>query len=357
MEKQMFRPAMIEKLNEYDIYINRFINERCVPIDEQAIWQYIYENPEIGIAVAENYRLTNEERIDELVNELTKHKLSALAGVKGSGKTAFMFFCAEEIYERIGIPTTIFRPLYVNTDLLPKYFSIAMTEPQIKRNTFTIYDEAQISLSSRRGMAEDHIKFSDFLTIQRQRDVSAIISQQVLAMVDVNVFRMADHFIFKRFSGVQMATEEQRKNPFNLFLNFIRPLNNKDVLFISDDFSKIIFLQTDLPSFWCDELSKPMAEINEEEARRIVIQEFYKGRPVKEIAKLIWLKGVDWDTSDIMRVIEDSDQKIRKEDIKHLPQYKGICPRCKSDRVVKWGFKNGKQDYKCNECGHRFTLE
>ena len=32
-----------------------------------------------------------------------------------------------------------------------------------------------------------------------------------------------------------------------------------------------------------------------------------------------------------------------------------ICPKCKSDRVVRNGAPNGIQRYKCNVCGRRFN--
>ena len=31
------------------------------------------------------------------------------------------------------------------------------------------------------------------------------------------------------------------------------------------------------------------------------------------------------------------------------------CPKCKSEQIVKAGFKNGRQRYKCKSCGRQFT--
>ncbi len=32
------------------------------------------------------------------------------------------------------------------------------------------------------------------------------------------------------------------------------------------------------------------------------------------------------------------------------------CPHCHSDNIVKWGKKNGKQRFRCKDCGHTFIL-
>jgi len=36
---------------------------------------------------------------------------------------------------------------------------------------------------------------------------------------------------------------------------------------------------------------------------------------------------------------------------------KMTCPKCQSDKVIKFGFSLGRQRYGCNSCGHVFVMK
>ena len=253
----MFRTSSIYELLLRRTKIERFIDERCRREDYMDIWKLFYKQPALGLAVAKNYELGNKEKQDIFIEEMNKPKLNVVfGGFKGSGKTALAYWCAEELHKRYGTTTCVFKPIVWHPSILPNYFYQGEMEEDILKNVFVIYDEAQITMSSRRAMAKDHVSFSSFLTIQRHKNISAFIIQQSIEMTDINVYRLADSFIIKPLGMLQLKKEHSEKDAILQFLKFLRPLNVTETLYISADLTKILLFETPLPSFWSDKLSK-----------------------------------------------------------------------------------------------------
>ena len=107
-----------------------------------------------------------------------------------------------------------------------------------------------------------NVEFSQFLTIQRHHGVSMFMVQQDIEMSDLNEFRLADGFIFKPSGLTQLNEKLNRGNVMLQFLNFLRPLSNKETLYMSSDLQTIILFENPLASFWSTELSTPTSKIS-----------------------------------------------------------------------------------------------
>jgi len=300
-EKLMFKDRAERELELYWNFAQRFIDERCYREDMMAIWDFFFRNPHIGLAVAKNYMISDLKKRNLIVQHMAEPKLSVVAaGVKGAGKTVFSFWAAEQIHERYGLKVCLFRPLDYNPELLPNYFYFTWDREEIKPKSFIIYDEAAITLSARRSMSKDNIDFSNFLFIQRHSGNPALIIQQVITTTDINVFRMADYFIFKKIGTLQFEREYGESDPLYQFLRFLKPLAKNEVLFISSDLTEIYFTTNPLPSFWSEELSTPGKPLtSEEEAFEYAKKLLKAGASPKQIQKLLEAKGRRLEIVDI----------------------------------------------------------
>jgi len=310
-DKLSFGPSATKELRLYSNYIDKFIDERCDPRDKEKIWQLVIEFPHVGLAVAKNYILTEEEKHETFLRAMSLPKLHTIGGgIKGGGKTALAYWIAEQLYITYGMKTCIFKPLDFNQSALPKYFSVAYDESEIPENTFVIYDETAITMNARRAMATEHVDFTAFLAIQRHRGNSMLTIQQLMALADKNIFRLSDDFIYKQLGMPQLESGEKNQDPFYMFIKFLKPIAVNDVLYFDSTMSTILFFKTPLASFWTDELSKPLASITDHEAIAYIVKEA-EHRNMKELKKILWLKGKKWDQEMIDDILRQHNLTIK----------------------------------------------
>jgi len=316
-ERLVFKTYATYETILHDNYIQRFIDDRAHYEDSIDIWNLILEFPRVGLAITQNYRQTQDQKIASVLEMVAKPKLTViLGGVKGGGKTGLCYWLGEEIHKRYGKDVCLFRPLDYRPDLLPNYFYVAWDENEIKHNSFVIYDEAQIFMSSRRSMRQEHVDFSTFLSIQRHRGVSGIISQQVIAMTDVNVWRLADHIVVKPLGRIQWESESRRRkrDPLYMYIKLMQPLNRKETLFMDvAELNKIVFFENPLPSFWCDELSTPGKKIDTtKEAINYAKAMYNHVQNLKFIRENLRIKGVEWTDQEVQYFLGISKSSKRK---------------------------------------------
>jgi hypothetical protein len=350
-DKLSFKPSALRELELYSNYVDRFIDERCDPEDREAIWELFREFPHVGLAVAKNYTMSNDEKIEIFLEAMAKPKLHVIGGgIKGGGKTALSYYVAEELYKRYGKKTCIFKPLNFVPDAVPEYFSVAHDEAGIPAKAFVIYDEAAISMSARRAMKTEHVDFSAYLAVQRHRENSVIVIQQVMAMSDRNIFRLADDFIFKEVGMPQLESGEKGKDPFYLFLKFLKPLSVEENLYFDSAWKIILFFKTPLASFWEEHekvLSRPLAQIDDFEAMEYIKREA-PHRKLKDIQKMLKLKGINWDMDMIKDIIEShSDKKTVEKSKSDMT----VCKHCGSCNTCGHGRRGGKIRRYCDDCG------
>lgn len=295
MEKMMFRSSMVREMLLRRNSIQRFIDYRCHFEDSAEIWKFFYIHPEIGLAVAKNFEMGNSDKRRLFIKRMAEPKLHTIfTGFKGSGKTALAYWIAEELNKQYDKKCCLLYPISFNPDALPWFFYPAEDEDDIDNGDFCIFDEAQIKINSRRAVSKVNVDFSAFLTIQRHKDVSMLVIQQDIEMSDVNQFRLSDGFIFKPSGIAQLREKMTKGNALVKFLEFLRPLSQKETLFISSDLQTILLFEHPLPSFWNQDISKitkniSMAQLktNMDNAKRIKENKVRKlqGKAIKKGTK------------------------------------------------------------------------
>lgn len=288
----MFKASAFRELALRRGSVQRFIDTRCRLEDVKEIWQFFFDNPHIGLAVAKNFEMSNIAKKRKFIALMAKPTLSVIfAGFKGSGKTALAYWISEELFMGYGKKTCILYPINFTPDILPHYFYPAENEEQIEVGDYAIFDEAQLRLSSRRSNTKMNVNFSGFLTIQRHKGISLLMVQQNIKMADINEFRLADNYIFKPSGVTQLKEEMSKGNTIMKFLDFLRPLNQTETLFMSSDMQTILLFENPLPSFWSDELSTPTKNINMAEMReKIKAKASGKKTPKRETESQILAK-------------------------------------------------------------------
>ena len=69
------------------------MDERCMPNDNDELWDYFMEFPQVGYAIARNYMMLNSQRMHRVIELLAKPRLTVvMAVIMGGGKTAFSFW-------------------------------------------------------------------------------------------------------------------------------------------------------------------------------------------------------------------------------------------------------------------------
>lgn len=342
MRRFMDKPALREELYFRRGEVQKLLDERWHPEDHFSKWAEFYEKPELPFRLIENYNTPNERKIKTILNIVVKPKLWVLIGIKGGGKTAFALWILEEAHKKLGMKVCVFRPV-MEVKYLPDYFEIAYEPYEIPENSLTFYDEAQMQLQSREFMKKEHIDFSKFLSIQRHRGFAGIISSQVLQMLDINIIRYADGYFFKKMS--RLMTVEHKKDPVEVYLDYMKPITVQECLFIDLNEDEVVLFSNPLPSFWCDELSRPFRVITEGEIPEEIIRLWEHKRRVKDIREILLLKGKDVSTGQIEGIIRKKYKKVKV--LK--------CKKCYSFDFIRYGLtRDGKQKYQCKRCGSIF---
>ncbi len=128
---------------------------------------------------------------------------------------------------------------------------------------------------------------------------------------EVNTYRLADNFIFKMIGLMQMERERTRRDPLFIFLDFLRPMNVEETLFMSSDLTKIFLAKTPLPTFWTDELSVPARRIDMKEAIETCKKLYEKGLKPERISFRMDLLGWDWSPEDCLHYAAISKKSMK----------------------------------------------
>jgi hypothetical protein len=304
--------------------IIKFLDTRCGYADYQQLMRFFYEeNPEIGVAIVRNFKKSMSSRIDIMFENMSEPKLTVIyGGLKGSGKTCFAYWAAEEMKDRGMIKKVcLYRPLTFSNKL-PGYFYPAWEDNQILPESFVIYDEAQINISSRRSTSKQNIDFVPFLTLQRHRGFPAMIIQQSIHMTDINVRRLADILIFKEIGTFQFSKEHQRNDPLSQFLSFFRPTKSNQTTYMDVGFKDIFHLETGIPSFWdiAGDIGKTGMMLSQYDAVDYVNNLAKYSVNIKDIQRMLLSLGVRWEPGEIKNAM--NSPKKMKEQIRKLEEEK-----------------------------------
>jgi hypothetical protein len=121
-------------------------------------------------------------------------------------------------------------------------------------------------------------------------------------LVDLNILRMADLFIFKKLSWEEMyGRNEKRTDRLLRFVRMMQPKTEKDCLFT--DGEKWYTLQTALPTFWSETISKTYKKLSKKEAVSLARKMYDTGTPLRIICKQLLVRGVNWTEQDVQYFI------------------------------------------------------
>jgi len=246
-------------------------NEECfiIPYIEQnfheSSFQHQYEQMRQFLfftkAVIEDYLLDNDSKIIELVDKLKygKSKIIMIVGSRGSGKTAFALFIAELLHEEgRRIIYYVGKPEF--SEFYPKWIKFVDDLNKLPDNAFALVDESAIKYSSRRSMTTENVDLTNQLVILRHRGISLMLITQNISMVEVNVDRLADIFLYKL--GSNYGIRHKKGSMINKFhqekmmiFERLRPKIKEDCMIEYVTGSKSIFrkITNKLPTFWDDE--------------------------------------------------------------------------------------------------------
>jgi len=201
--------------------------------------------------------------LDELRDALVNQSLMiTVLGARGSGKTAASLWLAEHIAKK-GRPVAVYRPpLDLPFEKIEK-----IKDLENKKGYFVVIDEGAISLNARESMSLRNRILGKLFAITRHKDLSILFITQVSALIDVNILRYADVLFVKRPSRFQAEFERQQLRDY---LSVIRQtidtytrelgVDYRSLAWVDSDWYEGI-IQTGLPSFWSEGVSKAFGGI------------------------------------------------------------------------------------------------
>jgi hypothetical protein len=298
---------------EYQRYLDETYTYNRIGIEEE--WAKAIQEPEIAFSVLKDKMTPNQDKVDTVLNYLKQNSIVTLiVGIRGAGKTALSFFIAEELHKE-GKKIAIVQSTIEN---LPDYFIEVMTPQEAPTGSFIIYDEASITLNARRAMAKSNVDTSQFLAISRHQDKTICFISQHSGLTDVNILRFADMFLFKTPSFFEIYDKGlmggKGSSMLMKYVSKMSPTRPEQTLFT--DFSQWFLMETPLPSFWSQSISKTYGKLNDIEAVDFIVQQHNKGLSIKEIQKQLIPRGIEWDTLEVKNAIQSP--KKMKDNIKEI---------------------------------------
>jgi len=184
-----------------------------------------------------------------------------------------------------------------------------------KKGYFVVIDEGAISLNARESMSLRNRILGKLFAITRHKDLSILFITQVSALIDVNILRYADVLFVKRPSRFQAEFERQQLRDY---LSVIRQTIDMYARELGVDYRSLAWLdsdwyegiiQTGLPSFWSEGVSKafggiPLQAVEERKAQvspeleKTVREMYASGHSIRKVAKATGL--TEWTVRRIL---------------------------------------------------------
>lgn len=182
-------------------------------------------------------------------------KIIAIAGKRGSGKSALGFRLMENINVK-GRPCFV---LGVKQALLPVWIKTIDDINEVANNGVVLVDEGAISFGSRNSMSKQNKQLAELLAIARHKDLSLIFITQNTGMIDKNILNLCDTIILKEGSLLQEKMERSVMKDLYTTANLaLKDVDKKSCFYVFDgEFEGLASFV--LPSFWSASVSKSRA--------------------------------------------------------------------------------------------------
>lgn len=208
------------------------------------------------------HTIQNQRKLQQILTRIaTGTDVITLVGMTGSGKTAFMFYCAEEIYKVtkrksffVGFPRVKGIPSYINCIESNNKKEIIKILKKL-RDCIIWFDEVSLYWDTKNWASVDNVDLKELMAKKRQRGQTLVFGSQVGADMSLEMYRRGEIILIRKFSFMLLETDN-RKEYFRPYKYFF-PDNNREMLYISQEYTTKI--TTYLSSFWTEEISKAFA--------------------------------------------------------------------------------------------------
>jgi hypothetical protein len=183
----------------------------------------------------------------------------AVAGKRGSGKSALGFKIMENIHAKTRRPCFALGP---KQKIIPSWIRSIDALEDVGNNGIVLVDEGAISFGSRSSMSKKNKELSNILAIARHKDLTLIFVTQNTGMIDKNILNLCDTIILKEGSLLQEKMERSvMKDMYKTANTALKEIPSKDrkanCYIFDSDFEGL--LKVPLPSFWSSKVSKNQA--------------------------------------------------------------------------------------------------
>ncbi|MBW3019139.1 hypothetical protein KY329_03070 [Candidatus Woesearchaeota archaeon] len=181
----------------------------------------------------------------------------AIAGKRGSGKSALGFKLLENIHAKTNRPCFALGP---KQSSIPRWIHTIDNLDEVENNGIVLVDEGAISFGSRSSMTKKNKELSNLLAIARHKDLTLIFITQNTGMIDKNVLNLCDTIILKEGSLLQEKMERSvMKDMYRTANKALKqvPDRKANCYIFDSDFEGLI--KVSLPSFWSSKVSKNQA--------------------------------------------------------------------------------------------------
>jgi hypothetical protein len=299
--KMMFKTSLIEWLYLNHNLVQQYLDDNVHISDHPLLWKQFVEDPMLGKALVESYTTSNEEKINWFLEKIAEgSKIVPITGVRGSGKTSFAFWVAEEVHRRYPHkPIAMIESAIVG---LPKWVQIVHSIFDSPEGSLVIFDEASITFAAREAMSRMSRDLSALLAISRHQGLTTLFISQHEALIDINILRLADLFVFKRLSWDELYGRGERTSDMLLkYVRLMQPREEKHALVT--DGETFYLLEFPLPSFWSETISKSFKKLTKGEAVELAKKLYDSGVSLKIIAKQLRIRGINWTEEDVQYFI------------------------------------------------------
>src|SRR3990167_5442153 len=140
-------------LVDHNYSIDRYLRERWTDQDYNDMFGWFLENLKEEGPFLLVFGKSDDNKIEIVIDILSKLKGTVLLviGAKGSGKTAFGFWCAEEVHKR-GKEVYLISPFPEIG--LPEWIHHAFVADDVPENAYMIMDEAGLQIPARTSASE-----------------------------------------------------------------------------------------------------------------------------------------------------------------------------------------------------------
>ena len=303
--KTLYSSSLRKWLWDYHIEVQRYLDEKVDIYSHEELWAKFATKPLLGKVVVQDYETENEVKQDRLISELCdKSTLALVNGIRGSGKTATICWIAEEVYERYGPKKPI---VFVQVDIeLPDYVITvdSLNSDKIPPNSLIFVDEASLTYQARRAMSRENVEMGQQLAVSRHKGHSIVFVSQHTGLVDVNILRMADVFIFKKLSWEETTSSTDRGvSTLMEFISLMMPAKKNEILWTNNE--SWYLTRVPLPSFWTEDISKSYKKITWNEGIKLAKQWNEAQWSMNKIERELRVRGLNVTNKDVIMMIFD----------------------------------------------------